>query len=88
MSKNVTYAMKDFIGKVVTIKVRLYGRCLKGVFKSFDKYSNVSLENVEEYMLNDQGVYEVDAQYPHALVRGDSIVNISVIEEQSEIVEA
>ncbi len=76
---NVTYAMKDFIGKKVKVKVRLYGKYLMGTLKSFDKYSNVALEDVEEYMMNDEGDYEKDSEYSHALVRGDSIVNISLI---------
>ncbi len=79
-SKNAVFSMNSFIGKKVKVEIRLYGRYLEGTLRSFDRYSNVALENIVEYNRTEVGKYEKDAEYSEALVRGDSIVNISLME--------
>ena len=71
--------LKGMLNKDVTIKIRVYRVYLKGKLIAFDQYSNILLENVVEYKLNETGEKEETAKYSgNVLLRGDSIIALTI----------
>ena len=71
--------LKGMLNKDVTIKIRVYRVYLKGKLIAFDQYSNILLENVVEYKLNDKGEKEETSKYSgNVLLRGDSIIALTI----------
>ncbi|QEE15882.1 LSM domain-containing protein [Promethearchaeum syntrophicum] len=71
--------LKGMLNKDVSIKIRVYRVYLKGKLIAFDQYSNILLENVVEFKLNEKGEKEEICKYSgNVLLRGDSIIALTI----------
>lgn len=59
LDKNVTVLLKD-------------NKCLTGIFRSFDQYNNITLENVTKITFNEDMYTETFIQL--VVIRGESIL--------------
>jgi small nuclear ribonucleoprotein (snRNP)-like protein len=81
LRSNLAFALKNDINKEVMLKVRIYKVYIKGILAAFDQYSNILLKNATEYFKDAEGNFNEKGKYPGSvLVRGDSIVNISIVD--------
>lgn len=62
----------------VLVKMKA-GRQMKGLLHAFDAHMNLILENVEEQVVNQEGIVSSERKYPILFIRGDSVILVSPI---------
>lgn len=61
---------EQFLDKVVIVVMK-DGKCLHGIFRSFDQFNNITLENVTERVYEDDKYTE--RNFDLFVIRGESI---------------
>ncbi len=73
-------ALENNIHEIVSIKLKDQ-RVFRGRLSRCDVYMNLTLEDAEELIFNDEGESKIIAKYGEILLRGNNILWIQIPEE-------